>query len=162
MGASIRCQVASSWDGRAPESSPGFSSLRLKRLSHPIERSSWRPDDRRAVMSPPSTLCTYSIPGRGEGGTKFRRLPSPPPIPRPSRSRLSSPALSPWPSLSVARRFPLSSDRTRGRIMGMGFGGFPPSAGLLKFGVPMPVEPWALAKRANPGVVVVAIVGPCC
>jgi hypothetical protein len=159
MGASIRCQDASSWGGSGPESLPRFSSPRLKRLSHSTERSSWRPDVRRAVTSPPSTLCTYSIPGRGEGGTKCRRLPSPP-IPRPSRS--SSPALSPWPSLSVARRFPLSSDRTKGRIMGMRFGGFPPSADLLKVGAPKPVEPWALAKRVNPGVVVVAVVGPCC
>jgi len=43
--------------------------------------------------------------------------------------------------------------------MGMGFGGFLLSADLPKVGFPKPVEP-ALEKRANPDVVVAAVVGP--
>jgi hypothetical protein len=158
MKVSIRCQVDSSWGGGVPEPSP-----RSKRLSQSTEHSSWSPLVHRAVMSPPSALCTYSTPGRGEGGIKFRRLP---PIPCPSRScsrsRLSCPELSPQPSLTVARRCPLSSDTTKGRIMGMRFGGFPPRADLPKVGFPKPCPPWAVAKRANPDVVVVAVVEPCC
>ena len=138
-----------------PEPSPGS-----KRLSQSTEHSSWRPVVHRAVTIPPSALCTYSTPGQGEGEIKFRQLPL---IPCSSLSHLLCLELSLQPSLSVARRCPLSSDRTKGRIMGMRFGGFPPRADLPKVGFPKPSAPlWAVAKRANPDVVVVGIVGCCC
>ena len=56
---------------------PPPSALTLtNRPSQSTVYSSYRPDGRRAVTSPPPSRCTYSIPARGGGGTK-RRLPPP-------------------------------------------------------------------------------------
>jgi len=54
---------------------PSESQIRAQELdSQPIVYSSYRPDGRWAVTSPPPSRCTYSIPARGGGGTK-RGLP---------------------------------------------------------------------------------------
>ena len=135
-------QPISSTGAGGPASTLRFSSRSSRRPIHSTVHSSCRPDVRRAVISPPSALCTYSIPWRGDGGTKCRRLP-PAPTHRPSSPDRSPPSPS-------ARRFPLSSDRSRGRTgMPIGGGGSPTSEGLPKVGFAKPAGTRA-AKRPKP------------